>query len=54
MSGIERTIIDSFKEIKIVKLKREYSTSLKIKFWGKLLKRIVELSLIERELILTC
>lgn len=54
MSGIERTIIDSFKEIKIVKIKREYNTSLKIKFWGKPLERIVELSLVEGELMLTC
>lgn len=30
MSGIERTIIDSFKDIKIVKIKREYNTSLKV------------------------
>lgn len=54
MSGIERTTIDSFEEIKIIKIKRD-STSHKMKFWEKALERIVgELSLVEGELMLTC
>lgn len=55
MSGIERTTIDSFKEIKRIQIKREYNTSHKIKLWGKALEPIVgELSLVEGELMLTC
>lgn len=38
---------NKFKEIKKVKIEREYNTSHKTKFWGKALRRIGGLSLVE-------